>query len=189
MIGPDAPPSIGPNDSPPAKNSIRIPSDSSTLRRLSTKFMAEKNKISAAAPKPKRLLMTADTVGGVWTYALELAHALEEHGIEIALATMGAPLNRGQRKQIKTLPHVEIFESSFKLEWMNDPWRDVARAGNWLLEIESRVQPDLIHLNNFAHGDLPWSAPKIMVGHSCVLSWWKAVHGCQVPAFWTRYSV
>jgi glycosyltransferase involved in cell wall biosynthesis len=26
-----------------------------------------------------------------------------------------------------------------------------------------------------------------MVGHSCVLSWWRAVHGTDAPAAWTRY--
>jgi hypothetical protein len=39
----------------------------------------------------KKVLMTADTVGGVWTYALELAAGLGEHGVEVAIATMGAP--------------------------------------------------------------------------------------------------
>ena len=35
-----------------------------------------------------RVLMTADTVGGVWTYALELAGALAPLGVDITLATM-----------------------------------------------------------------------------------------------------
>ena len=39
-----------------------------------------------------KVLMTADTVGGVWTYALELAGALAPHGVTVALATMGAGL-------------------------------------------------------------------------------------------------
>ena len=47
-------------------------------------------------PTPHRVLMTADTIGGVWTYALELTRALQPHGIEVLLATMGARLNRGQ---------------------------------------------------------------------------------------------
>lgn len=33
-----------------------------------------------------RILMTADTVGGVWTYALVLADALQRYDVEIALA-------------------------------------------------------------------------------------------------------
>ena len=42
-------------------------------------------------PLPRKVLMTADTVGGVWTYAVELARGLADRGVEVALATMGAP--------------------------------------------------------------------------------------------------
>ena len=79
--------------------------------------------------------MTADTVGGVWTYALELARALEPHGVEIALATMGARLSAAQRAEVARLANVEVFDSGFKLEWMDEPWRDVEAAGWWLLEL------------------------------------------------------
>jgi glycogen synthase len=137
--------------------------------------------------KPQRILMTADTVGGVWTYAVELARALAPHGIEIALATMGGPLTRSHREQIRPLTNLGIFESSYRLEWMEEPWRDVEEAGEWLLEIERRTHPDVIHLNNYAHGALGWLAPVMMVGHSCVMSWWRAVRGGEAPATWQRY--
>ncbi|HVE85807.1 MAG TPA: glycosyltransferase family 4 protein, partial [Myxococcales bacterium] len=126
-------------------------------------------------------------VGGVWTYALELARGLAEQGVEVALATMGAPLDEPQREMAGRIPHLKVFESTFKLEWMEDPWRDVERAGDWLLGLEERFAPDLIHLNGYAHGALPWSAPKIVVGHSCVLSWWEAVKRTPLPPEWLRY--
>ncbi|NJL95480.1 MAG: glycosyltransferase family 4 protein [Anaerolineae bacterium] len=44
------------------------------------------------------VLMTTDTIGGVWTYSLELARALPPAGITINLATMGAPLRPEQRR-------------------------------------------------------------------------------------------
>ncbi|MFN7139968.1 MAG: glycosyltransferase family 4 protein [Limisphaerales bacterium] len=141
----------------------------------------------APPPKPKRVLMTADTIGGVWTYALELARALAEHNVQVALATMGNPLSRDQRRETKSLRNLEVFESSYKLEWMDNPWNDVSRAGNWLLELESRVQPDLVHLNGFAHGALPFRTPKLVVGHSCVSSWWKAVKNDEAPGDWNAY--
>jgi glycosyltransferase involved in cell wall biosynthesis len=50
------------------------------------------------------------------------------------------------------------------------------------------VRPDLIHLNGYVHGALPWSAPKVMVGHSCVLSWWQAVKGEPAPPEWEPYA-
>jgi glycogen synthase len=137
--------------------------------------------------KPKRILMTADTVGGVWTYALELAGALRPFGVEIALATMGAPVSAPQRRELRALPHVELFESAYRLEWMQDPWRDVATAGEWLLSLEDRVRPDLVHLNGYAHAVLPWDVPRVVIAHSCVVSWWRAVHGCDAPPEWNRY--
>ncbi len=136
---------------------------------------------------PRRILMTADCVGGVWTYALELARALAPTGVEVALATMGCSLALHQRKEVAACTNLMLFESQYKLEWMDDPWTDVAEAGDWLLALEERLKPDIIHLNSYAHGTLPWRAPKIVVGHSCVLSWWRAVHGAEAPPEWNRY--
>jgi len=45
----------------------------------------------------RSVLMTADTVGGVWQYAIELAAALGARGLHVALATMGGPLSTAQR--------------------------------------------------------------------------------------------
>ncbi|MEW5745965.1 MAG: glycosyltransferase family 4 protein [Nitrospirota bacterium] len=136
---------------------------------------------------PKRILMTADTLGGVWTYAVELAHVLWKHDIEVVLATMGAPLSAQQRADLRQIPGAELHESTFKLEWMEHPWDDVARAGEWLLRLEEELEPDIVHLNGYAHGALPWKAPRLVVGHSCVLSWWEAVLKEPAPPEWKRY--
>jgi glycogen synthase len=136
---------------------------------------------------PRRILMTADTAGGVWTYALELAQALAAYDVEVALAIMGGPLSPLQRQEANALPNLTCYESHFKLEWMAEPWPDVARAGAWLLDLEDRTRPDLVHLNAYAHGALPWRAPTLVVGHSCVLSWWTAVKGEAAPQEWQRY--
>lgn len=137
---------------------------------------------------PLRVLMTADTVGGVWTYALELARALAPGGVRVSLATMGERPTAAQRREAGEVPGLEVFESAFRLEWMEAPWDDVARAGDWLLGLEARVRPDVVHLNGFAHGVLPWRAPVLVVGHSCVLSWWRAVRGSPAPPDWDRYG-
>jgi glycosyltransferase involved in cell wall biosynthesis len=131
--------------------------------------------------------MTADSLGGVWTYAVEIARALERSGVFIGLATMGALLNEQQRSEIAGVANVCVFESDFRLEWMVDPWQEVERAGRWLLDLERRVRPDMVHINGYVHAKLPWKAPKILVAHSCVLSWWAAVRGDDPPAEWDRY--
>jgi hypothetical protein len=51
-----------------------------------------------------KILMTADPVGGVWSYALELAAAFEPHGIQVVLATMGARLSASQWDEARTIP-------------------------------------------------------------------------------------
>ena len=139
------------------------------------------------ASAPDRVLMTADAVGGVWTYALELARALAPFGTRVTLAAMGTPPSAAQRREAASVPGLELEVGAFRLEWMADPWRDVERAGEWLLALEERHRPDLVHLNGYAHGALPWRAPVLVVGHSCVLSWWKAVHGRSAPRAWDRY--
>jgi glycosyltransferase involved in cell wall biosynthesis len=139
------------------------------------------------APPPATILMTADTLGGVWTYSLELARALQACGTRFVLAAMGGPLTRTQRKEVQKLGNVTVFEGPFKLEWMDDPWRDLAASGEWLLDLERRTQPDLVHLNTFVHGALPFQAPKLVAGHSCVLSWWQAVKDAPAPQEWNRY--
>jgi glycosyltransferase involved in cell wall biosynthesis len=133
------------------------------------------------------VLMTADGVGGVWSHALQLAAALHKRGARVSLATMGAPLSAAQRAQALRVPALALHESAWRLEWMEDPWDEVRRAGEWLLALEAQLRPDLVHLNQFAFGALPFVRPKLVVAHSCVLSWWQAVHGEPAPAAWDRY--
>ncbi len=121
--------------------------------------------------------MTADAVGGVWTYALELARALEPHGIEVTLAVMGPGPSPDQRREVARRPNVVLREAGYALEWMDDPWVDVERAGDWLLELADASRAELIHLNGYVHAALPWNVPTLVVAHSCVWSWWAAVHG------------
>ena len=138
-------------------------------------------------PAVERVLMTADCVGGVWTYALDLCRELASRGAEVALATMGAPLQDEQRRDAEAIPRLSIFESDYRLEWMADPWEDIRHASDWLLELESQLRPDIVHLNQYAFGALPFQAPGVVVGHSCVCSWWRAVHGSDAPQEWDRY--
>jgi glycogen(starch) synthase len=145
---------------------------------------------AAAGPgagKPVRVLMTADTVGGVFTYAVELCRGLAAHDVHVALATMGAPLTREQRAALSGLANVVVCESSYRLEWMDSPWPDVDAAGDWLMQLEDLYAPDVVHLNGYAHGALPWRVPVLVAAHSCVLSWWRAVKGEDAPPAWDDY--
>jgi glycosyltransferase involved in cell wall biosynthesis len=51
----------------------------------------------------------------------------------------------------------------------------LAAAGYGLLELDQRCRPSLIHLNGHAQAALAWRAPFLIVGHSCMLSWSRAL--------------
>jgi glycosyltransferase involved in cell wall biosynthesis len=133
-----------------------------------------------------RVLMTADAVGGVWTYCLELADALLEHDVEVTLAVMGPPPASTQRAELeRSCAGAEL--GPYALEWMPDPWQDVAEAEQWLLGLADRVQADLVHLNGYVHGAAAWRAPTVVVAHSDVLSWHQAVLGVSAGREWELY--
>jgi glycogen(starch) synthase len=133
------------------------------------------------------VLITLDTVGGVWHQGLELAAGLVRRGMRVSLATMGARLSTAQRAQAALVRGVGLHESNWRLEWMDDARDDVCRAGDWLLALEARLRPDVVHLNQFAFGAWPFAAPTLVVAHSCVLSWWRGVYQAPAPAAWDAY--
>jgi glycogen synthase len=134
-----------------------------------------------------KILMTTDTVGGVWTYSLQLAKSLARYDVTVDLATLGPPLDGSKRQEAAMLSNVSLHESSYRLEWMADPWEDVRLAGRWLLRLADSLQPDLIHLNDYSQGALQWPRPVLVVGHSCVLSWHQAVRGTSAGSEWDQY--
>jgi glycosyltransferase involved in cell wall biosynthesis len=69
---------------------------------------------------------------------------------------------------------------------MQDPWSDVETTEAWLDELCDRHRPDVLHMNTFS----PVSRRDLTVlltVHSCVLTWWRAVHGVDAPPEWKRY--
>src|SRR3954451_6708993 len=102
-----------------------------------------------ARAQRQRVLMTADTVGGVWRYALELSQALIARGHEVVLATMGGVPNADQRREAAAVRGLELYPSAYKLLWMDDAWRDVEQAGEWLMRLASTIDPTVVHLNDF----------------------------------------
>ncbi len=136
----------------------------------------------------RRILMSTDTVGGVWSYNMDLLREFASINTRTLLVSQGGMPSDEQRAEASQINCVELVPTDYKLEWMQDPWSDVARAGDLMLQLQRSFQPDIVHLNGFAHASLPFKAPKLAVAHSCVLSWWRAVHAQAAPRpEWTRY--
>ena len=141
----------------------------------------------AAEPGQMRILMTADTVGGVWPFALELARELVRQGDRVLLAAMGREPDVEQRREAAAVTGLELQARPYRLVWMQDPWDDLDAAHAWLRDLARRIGADVIHLNDLALADREWPAPVLLTAHSCVCSWWQAVHGEAAPAQWARY--
>ncbi|MBV9555260.1 MAG: glycosyltransferase family 4 protein [Alphaproteobacteria bacterium] len=131
--------------------------------------------------------MTGDTVGGVWSYALQLVEALAPHGVEVLLVAMGGEPNRDQLRAAAALPNLRLIASPLKLEWMAEPAADLRRTRDRLREAEARFAPDVVHINGYADAAAGFAAPVAVVAHSCVPSWWRACRQDAIPACWDAY--
>jgi glycosyltransferase involved in cell wall biosynthesis len=130
-------------------------------------------------PPSLRILMTADAVGGVWTYATHLARALAERGCRVRLVTLGPSPRPDQIDALRRIPGIDVEVTDLALEWMDPEARDFSRVLAHLLDLERRFEPDVVHLNGFREAVALWQAPVLVVAHSCVRSWWRACHGAE----------
>jgi glycogen synthase len=137
--------------------------------------------------EPERVLMTADSVGGVWAYSLELARQLGRRGVEVTLFTMGGKPDAEQVREAADIANLSLIGTDLRLEWMPDSRRDLDLAGEMLLELEAEQQPDIVHLNNYCHAVLPFQAPVVVAAHSCVPTWWRACREGPLPQAWRPY--
>lgn len=140
------------------------------------------------ARRPRRVLMTADCVGGVWTYALDLVAGLAEHDVAVTMFVSGAPLSPARVQAAGKLDNLTLVRSELKLEWMDNAAEDVAATSALLTELEAEVEPDVVHVNGYANAAAGFSAPVLTVAHSCVETWWRAVKGEPAPDRWENYS-
>ncbi|CCD94292.1 putative glycosyltransferase protein [Bradyrhizobium sp. ORS 375] len=134
------------------------------------------------------ILMTTDTVGGVWSYATALATTLAARGADIHLVTLG-PAPRADQRAMLQGTSVELVETDLALEWQDPDAGDLDHARNVLLALERDIRPDIVHLNSFREATFDWRAPVLVVAHSCVHSWGLA---CNETGFlqepgWQRY--
>ncbi|MGY3407950.1 hypothetical protein ACVWZV_004063 [Bradyrhizobium sp. GM5.1] len=122
-----------------------------------------------------RILMTTDTVGGVWTYSSSLASSLASKGADVTLVTMGPRAQAGQLEMLRG-SRVRLIETDLALEWQDPEGQDLVQARRVLAKLEAGIVPDVVHLNSFREAAFAWRAPVMVVAHSCVNSWGHACH-------------
>lgn len=140
-----------------------------------------------------RVLITTDTVGGVWMYSTDLVRGLLEAGNEICLVSFGDLPDHDQGRSIKhleaTFPSRFCFVATeYPLEWTPDDPR-VVESSLYLETLIQTFRPDLLHANQYCYGAIQSGVPRIVVAHSDVISWWHARYGeePQPTAWFARY--
>jgi glycosyltransferase involved in cell wall biosynthesis len=119
--------------------------------------------------------MTADAVGGVWQYALDLADDLALYDVRVTLAVLGPAPRADQVAAAHRVPGCRLVLTGLPLDWTADAPGEVAAAGEAVAALAVRHGADLVHLNSPAlAAQARFLAPAIGVCHSCVATWWQA---------------
>lgn len=129
-----------------------------------------------------RVLMTTDTIGGVWTFTQELASGLLERACAVTLVSLGRTPSETQETSIRELEHrwcnaFRFYSLDVPLEWMQDNEYAYAQAAAVLMEMLQDFSIDVLHSNQFCFGALPCAAAKVVTAHSDVFSWAKSCRG------------
>lgn len=129
------------------------------------------------------MLMTADAVGGVWTYSLDLARGLGAHGVETTLAALGPAPKPDQAEEARAIEGLRILATGWPLDWTATAPHEVESVAPKIAALARELRADLIHLNQpaLAAGAV-FPVPLVAVCHSCVATWWEAVRAGPLPA-------
>ena len=133
--------------------------------------------------QPKRILMTVDAVGGVWRYAMDLAGTLVAQGTEVVFAGLGPEPSGAQRAEAERIGTLIWLQAP--LDWMVEREEELDHLPQELAAVVGDFGVDLVHLNMPSQAcGLDIGCPVVVVSHSCVVTWFHAVRGEEVPADW-----
>lgn len=129
----------------------------------------------------RHVLMTADAVGGIWTYALDLGADLRRRGFTVTLAVLG-PAAGGDRHREAADRGVVVANTGHQPDWLATDSAAVEAAGASVASLAQLLGADLIHVNHPAlAADGRFDRPVVAVCHSCLATWWEAVRGGALP--------
>jgi glycosyltransferase involved in cell wall biosynthesis len=127
----------------------------------------------------RRLFLTADSVGGVWQYATELARALEPHGWDITVALLGPTPSKAHREMLDGTG-VTLLDTRLPLDWLSPDAATVTETGLAVARLAREHRADVVQLNQPAlAAGVSFGVPVVAVAHSCVGTWWQAVRGTE----------
>ncbi len=135
------------------------------------------------AVTPFHLVMTADTVGGVWRHVADLAAGLAAAGVRVTVLTVGPPAAPDQRAEIAAMPGVALEDTGLPLDWTAESAAELRLAGRALAALARERGADLVQLHAAAlAAGGGFDGPLVAVQHSCVATWWDAMRKEELPA-------
>jgi glycosyltransferase involved in cell wall biosynthesis len=131
-------------------------------------------------PHSMRVLMSLDAVGGVWRHAMELARPLRRLGVSVVFAGLGPKPSPAAIAEAQSLGELAWLDQP--LDWMAGSRSDLRDVSPALEALARENSCDLLHLNlpSQAAG-LSGERPAIVVSHSCVPTWWRAMREGDLP--------
>lgn len=124
----------------------------------------------------RRLLLTTDAVGGVWTYSLDLARALAAKAdMVVFLAVLGPGPTAEQLDAAAAIPGVQLIVTDLPLDWTAHDAAAVRNAAQALADLARDCDAELVQLHAPALACADFGVPTVTVVHSCVATWWSAV--------------
>lgn len=123
------------------------------------------------------ILVTTDTLSDVWVYTRELVSGLVSRGIRVTLVSLGEIPLPHQIEWMDRLDDLDYRPTGFRLDWMQEGDHHLTESSAFLVSLIREVKPDVLHFNHLCYGGLPVQSPRLIVAHSDLISWWKAVHG------------
>lgn len=119
-----------------------------------------------------RVLLTADSVGGVWQYALDLARALKPHRTDVTVAHLGPSPTCAQRVEAAG---VDVVETGLPLDWLVDGPAPIVAAAEALAARARNQEFHLVQVNTpVLAAALETDLPVVVAAHGCVSTWWRS---------------
>ncbi len=140
--------------------------------------------VGASNRPARRVLMTVDSVGGVWRYAMDLAAELKLwQGSETIFVGFGPEPSPDKVEEASAIG--DFVWLDLPLDWMASGPDELAEVPALIASLAEEEEADVIHLNLPSQAAaLKTSIPVVTVSHSCVVTWFSAVRGHGVPDDW-----
>lgn len=130
----------------------------------------------------RHILITTDAVGGVWRYSLTLAREWAKAGVRVELAVLGPAGNPAQRAEAEAIDGLALHSTGLELDWTTSDRASLESVAAALADLARQCGVTSVHLHASALvGVVEWPVPVVVVLHSCLATWWRAMRDGPPP--------